>query len=127
MYIEAPEVYAKSCTLCKKYYYSNGVILTDIDGNKIERPENDKPNCKLCPKYDEKTDKIWQKFTPMNAYYFKVFLIAHHFGVLPREGGADNQDPKVMEIIIILKEMFIKHKELNDLELQMKFMHKCWS
>ena len=115
-------MYVRDCSTCKKYYFSKGQILKDSKGKPLERNDKTLPNCRLCQKHDNSDGSIWNGFTTKNEYYFKTFLVAHYFGVLPRVGGIDQQSPIIVEILIVLKEMFIRHKEVNDMEFQMKLM-----
>lgn len=83
------------------------------DGKPIERSGAQKPNCKLCKKFDNTTGKVWEGFIPRNIYYFEAFLIARAFNVLPKIGGIDQQDPFVMSIFILLNMIFDKADELR--------------
>ena len=80
------------------------------------------PNCKICRKHDNEAGKVWEGFTRRNAYYFKSFLICRAFGVLPRTGGVDNQNPYQMELFVVLSEMFEKHGIMDAKNFQLKLM-----
>lgn len=80
------------------------------------------PNCNVCKKYDSETGKIWQGFSRRNFYHFKSFLLCKAFGVLPRVGGTDNQDPGQMDMFILLSEIFEKNHEMRDKNFQLKMM-----
>lgn len=122
LYIEAPELFVRDCKICNRYYYSRGELLKDSTGKSIERKENDKPKCNLCAKFDSSIGKVWDGFTPKNDYIFRTFLIAHYFRALPKPGGIDQQDPFIMDILIVLEEIFTKRKEIDNIELQTKLL-----
>lgn len=84
------------------------------------RPPEAKVNCSFCEKYDRETEEIWERFTPRNAYIFKVFLAARAFGVLPRPGGIDQQDPYLLDILVVLNEMFDRKENLDNREFHIK-------
>ena len=84
------------------------------------RPPEAKVNCAFCEKYDRETGEIWEGFTPRNAYLFSVFQAARAFKVLPRLGGVDQQDPFVMDVLVVLNEMFDRKTDLDNKEFQVK-------
>ena len=78
------------------------------------------PRCGTCDKFDSSTGQVWEQFTPRNNYYFVSFLVAYHFGVLPRAGGIDDQDPGTMKIFVTLAEMFRLKERMEDKSLMLK-------
>ena len=120
MYLEAPNLFGLDCNVCRKYYVSGCEVLKDSKGFPIERGKDVPVNCKLCKKFDTLTNTAWKGFTAKNEYVFKCFLMAHYFGTLPRDGGVDNQLPEILDTFIVLEEMFVKYKEVSDMEFQAK-------
>ena len=79
-------------------------------------------NCVYCKKYDVEDKTTWNGWTHKNEYYFTTFMIANSFGVLPRKGGIDDQDPKLLDILILLKTLFDKQVDLNSKTFQIKLL-----
>ncbi len=84
------------------------------------RPPEAKVNCTFCEKYDRETEKVWERFTPKNEYIFTVFQAARAFGVLPRAGGIDQQSPFLMNVLIVLNEMYDRQEDMDNKEFHMK-------
>jgi len=87
--------------------------MVKINNKPLKRAKHQPVVCTSCPKYDSKTGKTWEGFTPKNQYFFTTFLAARAFGALPKEGGVDNQDPEVMGKLVGLAIMFEQHEKLD--------------
>jgi hypothetical protein len=109
---------ARDCEDCKKYVYDSSNRIKDVNNHAVKRKQP--PNCMLCKKYDEETGKIWNGFSKKNLYIFESFLIAYKFKVLPRKGGIDEQDPKIMSLFILLSEIFDRKYELANKEVLLR-------
>ncbi len=90
------------------------------DDEPIKRPDNIPVVCTTCDKYDRETGEVWEGFTPKNRFLFKSFLVAHHFGGLPRKGGVDCQDPSIMDSFVLLAEIFRMQGTIDEREFQIK-------
>ncbi|MBW8002624.1 MAG: hypothetical protein FVQ80_11485 [Planctomycetes bacterium] len=84
------------------------------------RPPEAKVTCSFCEKFDHETGKVWEGFTHKNTYIFRVFLAARAFGVLPRPGGSDQQDPFLLDVLVVLNEMFDRKESLDAREFYVK-------
>ncbi len=115
-------MFYRSCEYCKKFIHDSNGIVKGQDGEPIERPKNIPVVCSTCEKYDNETGEVWRCFTTRNRYLFKSFLIAHHFGVLPREGGIDQQDPRDMDKFVLLAELFRVQGVVDEREFQAKLV-----
>ena len=115
-------MFYRSCEDCKKFIYDARGLVKDVNGNPVLRPETLLPNCTLCKKNDIATNYTWRKFTVRNEYIFRCFMVCKCFGALPRSGGADQQDPELMGMFILLSQIFDRSKDLDDKTFQAKIM-----
>ena len=120
LYYSAPEIFYRDCDECKKYIYANGEVLKDEKGNKKIRPESLPVNCTMCKKYDRDTGKPWSGFSPRNEYIFTCYRAASAFGVLPKEGGVNNQDADVLHSMLLLHDIITAHKDIENKEWMLK-------
>jgi hypothetical protein len=80
------------------------------------------PNCKLCEKFDEDTEEVWEGFTKQNQLIFDIFLACKNFNQLPCPGGVLNQDPWLMELFVKLSEIFEQGADCNNKEFQVNML-----
>ena len=117
LYKKAPHIYFRDCVDCKEYIYDSSGPIKNPEGKKIKRPKEMPVNCSRCKKWDEKSNCAFTGFTQKNQYIFNSFLLAKAFSVLPRKGGIDDQDPKIMNAFILLNTLFDCEDEVQKQKL----------
>lgn len=106
--------------------------MLTVENKKIKRPEGKLPNCVACPKFipwekkgkDEREwkDQVFQNFKGQQVYLYNAYKAAKHFGTMPREGGSDNQDPFILDVIIMLADLSEQVKETQDIAVKSKML-----
>jgi hypothetical protein len=110
----------RPCLRCKKYFYFDGQIQRDANDKLIERGKGQEPKCTLCEKYDADDKTVWEVFSPKNQFIFDIFLMCRAFNCLPQPGGVFDQNPWLMEIFLVLSQLFEKGLDVKDKLFQMQ-------
>jgi len=69
----------------------------DANGEPIRRGRRQTVRCEACPKDG------WTGFTEHNQVVFEICRASIETGSLPRAGGVEDQEPRSMETLLLLK------------------------
>jgi len=110
-----PELFFRNCDVCREFVPDDRQpdgIKRGPFGDKLRRPEATVPTdgstpafCRACPRFDASRGRPWPGFTPREDRTFQIFRTCDAFGVLPRPGGAEQQEPGSMEVLLMLKQV----------------------
>ena len=91
-------MFFRDCGECRRYVIDDRTCRPKLDGDgqPVRLGDNQRRHCELCSRNG------WDGFTERNAAAFMCFRTCAEFGVLPRSGGAEDQEPASMETMLAL-------------------------
>lgn len=97
-------MFVRNCVECKEFFFdeATGEVKKSPDGReRVRRPAA--PDCSLCARWDAESGAPWAGFNEAEWRAFNVFKACEAFGVLPRAGGAEDQEEESMTTMLMLR------------------------